>query len=301
MSHFAVMVFGDNVEEQLAPYHEFECTGINNEYVIDEDITDEVIDTMNNFEPEEDEDVSALEYALEYHGLSEAEDESEVDIEDEHKYGYAIVKDGKLIKAVNRTNRDSKWDWYQIGGRWSGFLKLKDGSTGEHGERSWTNAGEEIASNYCDSALKRDIDFEGMRNDAGVEAGTSWDEIHAVVGNATWETWASVRDRIDNIDEARDFYNNQSALEELSEAGMHRWVGFDEFLVTREEYVSKARNSAISTFAFVINSEWREKGSMGWWGMSSGDKEQSIWDDELKSIIDSVSDDTRISIIDCHI
>ncbi|WP_017411477.1 hypothetical protein [Aeromonas salmonicida] len=33
MSHFAVMVIGQNVENQLAPYHEFECTGTVNEYV----------------------------------------------------------------------------------------------------------------------------------------------------------------------------------------------------------------------------------------------------------------------------
>ena len=26
MSHFLVLVIGDNPEKQLAPYHEFECT-----------------------------------------------------------------------------------------------------------------------------------------------------------------------------------------------------------------------------------------------------------------------------------
>jgi hypothetical protein len=31
MSHFSVMVIGENVEEQLAPYHEFECTGVDND------------------------------------------------------------------------------------------------------------------------------------------------------------------------------------------------------------------------------------------------------------------------------
>ena len=33
MSHFAVLVVGDDVESQLAPYHEFECDGIHDEYV----------------------------------------------------------------------------------------------------------------------------------------------------------------------------------------------------------------------------------------------------------------------------
>ncbi len=39
MSHFTVLVIGDNPEEQLAPYHEFECTGLDDQYVMDLDET----------------------------------------------------------------------------------------------------------------------------------------------------------------------------------------------------------------------------------------------------------------------
>lgn len=41
MSHFSVMVIGDDPEKQLAPYHEFECTGVNDEHVVEVDQTDE--------------------------------------------------------------------------------------------------------------------------------------------------------------------------------------------------------------------------------------------------------------------
>ena len=41
MSHFSVLVIGPNVEEQLAPYHEFECTGNDDQYVQDIDETEE--------------------------------------------------------------------------------------------------------------------------------------------------------------------------------------------------------------------------------------------------------------------
>src|SRR5208337_1574697 len=41
MSHFTVLVVGDNTEEQLAPFHEFECTGDDNKYVQNIDQTDE--------------------------------------------------------------------------------------------------------------------------------------------------------------------------------------------------------------------------------------------------------------------
>ena len=43
MSHFVVLVVGNDIEKQLQPFHEFECTGIDDEYVQDVDITDEVL------------------------------------------------------------------------------------------------------------------------------------------------------------------------------------------------------------------------------------------------------------------
>ncbi len=41
MSHFTVLVVGDDPELKLAPYHEYESTGEKNEYVQDVDITEE--------------------------------------------------------------------------------------------------------------------------------------------------------------------------------------------------------------------------------------------------------------------
>src|SRR5271167_4430608 len=43
MSHFSVLVIGGNVEEQLAPYHEFESTGDDNQYVKEIDQTEEAL------------------------------------------------------------------------------------------------------------------------------------------------------------------------------------------------------------------------------------------------------------------
>jgi len=42
MSHFSCLVIGPDPEAQLAPFHEFECTGTDNEYVKDVDKTDEL-------------------------------------------------------------------------------------------------------------------------------------------------------------------------------------------------------------------------------------------------------------------
>lgn len=46
MSHFSVMVIGPNIEQQLAPYHEFECTGTDDQYVQDIDETAEQLEAF---------------------------------------------------------------------------------------------------------------------------------------------------------------------------------------------------------------------------------------------------------------
>lgn len=40
-------------------------------------------------------------------------------------WGYIIDEDENLLSTYNE---DSQWDWYEIGGRWDGYLVLKDGT-----------------------------------------------------------------------------------------------------------------------------------------------------------------------------
>lgn len=50
MTHFATLVITDSedeVDDALAPYHEFECTGMDDEYVVEVDETEEARDTYN--------------------------------------------------------------------------------------------------------------------------------------------------------------------------------------------------------------------------------------------------------------
>lgn len=41
MSHFTVLVIGPEPERQLQKFHEFECTGTDDEFVQDLDVTEE--------------------------------------------------------------------------------------------------------------------------------------------------------------------------------------------------------------------------------------------------------------------
>ncbi len=161
-------------------------------------------------------------------------DLNDLDLKDKHKYGYIYQdKDGN-VKIVKRTNPNSKWDWYSVGGRWSDFFILKNG------EKS-------------DCAMKKDIDFESIRNEAAFKAEQKYDEINKLIGHLPkCESWESIRSKYSDIEEARDEYHKQPRVRELElSKSDYRFENTEDFNVSREEYVEKYRNSAIQTFAIL--------------------------------------------------
>jgi len=198
MSHFSVAVIttvepsDDVLSKILQPWHEFECTGVSDEYVIDVDITEEkredyLKDTERRYrdpegklhspyldefyrEPTPEEAKLAnfgsgasgglswhsrdwgdgKGYRAKIHFLPEGWKEEELpskdlmsfrdwleeemsvkvikpgdalDLKEEHKYGHVAVDEkGEVVKVVDRTNPNKKWDWWQVGGRYSGQL-----------------------------------------------------------------------------------------------------------------------------------------------------------------------------------
>ena len=66
-----------------------------------------------------------------------------------------------------------------------------------------------------------------------------------------------------------------------------------------EDYVKRCRENAIGTFAVLVEDNWYEKGEMGWFGITHN--ENPNWSSEFQKLLDSVDDDTLISLYDCHI
>lgn len=356
MSHFAILVIGENVEQQLQPYHEFECTGEDDEFVQDVDITEDArvefnartekrlkaqdgslhdfFDDNGNWRPEfskpdpdaptfapdrrvrfvppgyEQVEIPAIEvrtfadFVSEWHGLGIVPFGQEPNKEGDHKYGYILVDEaGNVIKAVDRTNPNKKWDWWTVGGRWSGFLKLKSGATGERGRPGLMGSCADDGPGRADVARKGDIDFNGMRDAAGTKAAERWDKASAARGDATWQPWEHVRDVLHagDIKAARDAYHAQPAKEAVSKALDNPWDGVDEYLVPRDQYVQQARDAATVTYAFVKDGQWFGKGDMGWFGVSSGEGDPNEWNRKFNEMLDELPDDTVITVIDCHI
>lgn len=232
MSHFVVMVIGDDAEKQLEKYDDSLELPPYIKHTKDELVA---------LKRKEIEDYRNTVYAkyLENKELYKQGCENERHIEylenefpqklhwsDEQVYQDAIKYSeiDEKGNVISTCNPDAKWDWYVRGGRWAGYLWLKEGTEPLVPVNfSWGWSEEEkqkvIDENRADVAVKKDIA------------------------------------NLDNI----------------------------------------------IPFAIVKDGHWYEKGQMGWWAVVLNEKDDHIWEEEVKKLLEGLSEDTIISIYDCHI
>ena len=287
MSHFTVMVIGENPEEQLAPYQENNMGDCPKEYLEFNDMTESLKDDWESEDEETKEKYKHDfdEYVTEYHGYKKAED---------GRYGYW-------------ENPNAKWDWYVLGGRWNGFFKMKPGSEGVVGRAGLLT--EPAEAGRADSALKKEIDFAGMMAESSKSAGETWDLVKSIIeGCEPAQSWDHIREQMfpGQIDKAREFYHNQEAIKALSKwnsENNHRLFGVDleDFNATKEEYCLDAARGSFVPFAVIKDGKWYEKGTMGWFGISTNEMNETKWTAQVAKMIDELSEDTMISLFDCHI
>lgn len=380
MSHFTVLVIGQNPEKQLQPFHEFECTGEVDQFVQSVDQLQEAIEGFSgskktkhkapdgtlhephgdqfyremteeeaktvgpvagsgfgsglswyskdwgdglgyrakiHFLPEGWEKVELqasetqtfAEYVADYYDRPLLSESVEPDLEGDHKWGwYRTNADGDVIELINRTNPNKKWDWYQLGGRWSGFFKMKPRTSAVLGTPGLMTP--KADDGTADQAFKIDIDFDGMRSDAEAKAAIKYDEIRAIIGQhlpaAPWPEMLA-KYHGDNpvleggIDAARKAYRSQPAVQALGESEAHRWDDIEPYLVDRAEFIRLSGLKSCSTFAVLKDGVWHERGQMGWWACVSDEKDDDTWLTELGKLIGDLPDDTLLSVYDCHI
>lgn len=309
MSHFAVIVIGEDAEKQLAPYHEFECTGLDDEYI---QTIDQTAENREEWEASEKENYSSFrEFLSDYHGRAEVAFGETPDLTHEHKYGYTLLNEaGEVLQTFDRTNPNRKWDWYQVGGRWNGFFRLKPGRTallGQPGLQVINPNYRPPEYNTADVCFKGDIDVEAMRREAGEKAARDYDLLTSLTeGLPEALSWDAAIEKftcgaVTDWTRAREFYHAQPKVAALKKDKGTLWWNLEDFSCTREEYIENAENKAVLTFAVVKDGQWYEKGQMGWFGVVSGEKDKTQWAREFSELFDSLSDDTLITLVDCHI
>lgn len=280
MSHFTLLVLGEDIEKQLEPFNEQGRP----EYMKFEDKEEE---WRKEFESEttklvrledgtyvfpwnerfrvpgtfgtggnthkvpdnlKEEDVPLNQFYKDFDSFCEAW--HGIKKNEEGRYGYL-------------DNPNAKWDWYQIGGRWAGKFILKPGAQGNLGEMSLLSNREVPPANRVSQARKGDIDWEAMKRHYRKDAEKIWEEAQS------------------KDEKMRQFIYDISPE------------------TTREQYVE--RHTRFSTFAVLHNGEWKEKGEMLWFGIVKDEKDHEDWQWQIYQLIDSLPDDTLLTICDCHI
>ncbi len=320
MSHFTVLVTGDDVDGALAPFHEFECTGKDNQYVQTIDITEETFsrylkETQVLFVSPEGERISK--YSDRFYagnqflgcpeGWSEVtiytkdttsfedwlkEDDyklavGEPDLNKTHKYGYyTLGSEGPRV--FRRTNPNKHWDWYVIGGRFKDRLRHKNGS-------------------HCNSLRAGDLDLNGLIREAEARARSSFAKYQHIFEGQTFPLWEDILEQHKpNFKLAQETYNNHPLVKAIHEhsrlLGEFIWSLDEEFQGgDLEKVLHLARLHAFPFFAVLDQGVWRERGSMGWWGCVSNEKTPEDWNTQLTAWLQGLDPETQLTLVDCHI
>lgn len=296
MSHFVVLVIGENVEDKLEPYWELNlpeaALKTDSRAVFEVEIEDtpeairgHIMEDRERWVTSRNDAMSILsnpeKQASEYLAQKfRTEQETRVATCNESIAEIdAALADPLLVPAYMRRsegyryvpgkgygyyhNPKAAWDWWVVGGRWSGLLLMKEGCEGSLGAPSWCN--EDETPEGVDSAYVECID---------------WDRMDAIERDAASRMW-------------------DAAKESLAEEAFKRLYG--EF-ADKEDFVRK--EGVFSTYAIITDDgEWHSPGKMGWWGTHSDTTEEHAEFSQSfrERFIKDLPAGTRITVVDCHI
>jgi hypothetical protein len=211
-------------------------------------------------------------------------------------------------------NPQAKWDWYSVGGRWTGFFPLKKDATGVLGERGVFNTAP--GKGRVDRLRIKDIDFDGERQlkfDEATKLFDEWEELlkeHDPKHES--KPWSHFRETINDDatrDAAREAYGSQpliKAVEEKYERHQNPFSSFfgccvDEMGFDRVAFVKRSQESMFATHAVIKDGVWYQSGEMGWWGVVTDEKETDDWNKEFDKLLEGLPGETMVTLVDCHI
>lgn len=219
-----------------------------------------------------------------------------------------LFRDDAGYYTFTRRNPHAKWDWYAIGGRFTGYFRIKPGRKGKVGEPGLMTPGAEAG--WVDQCRKGDVDADFMQNAVASTAADHWDQIHEGLQGHPVERWEALRDRIcgsersqEKVAVAREAYREQPGIVALTEAGLDTSILFDDTILTipRDEYIRHARDGAMTPYAILIDGEWIERGTMGWFGIGRNEESVADWNRRFMDLYASIPDEALLTLVDCHI
>lgn len=282
MSHFTLMVVTqeepteDVLARALQPFHEYECTGDDDEYVVDVDVTDAIKAAYE----EHGKGRPLAVFAAEWNGAAERDG------------------DGRFYR---HTNPNKKWDWWQRGGRWQGMLLPKAAATTYIGTKSFlAEDPNPMRPGGVDSVRAKDLDLERMEEEEADKAAWNYDRAAKLFERYPDFQEFSVRDGEDLSAAWKRHWAQDGGEEWLEEMGP--FAEMSDYRVPRDQFIDEARVRCLQTFAVLMDDgKWYQRGEMGWWGVVTDEKNKDEWDREFAQLVRGLPPEAWITIVDCHI
>lgn len=197
------------------------------------------------------------------------------------------------LYEVSDVNPDGHWDYWVIGGRWSGLLVSRPGRQGLAAPDAHRSifATEAPTPGTWDRIRKADLDIEGMRERAATAANAKFERIQTAVAafgplpasdDPDWREHPTITALL--LDPEFD------DLEMATRAARGR------------DYVlNRARLGVLPGFATVVDGEWISPGRVGWWGTTDAQSDDyDTYYARVNRIIDDADDSVVFTLVDCH-
>lgn len=206
-----------------------------------------------------------------------------------------FVENGEIMESFYFANPDAKYDYYCVIGndsyarfQYLGF-PMKDGSKANSGRIG-------------------DLDIDAMIAEEENEYRKEYRRVFEGVGELHHTPWKDYVERIKKgeltRDEARALYFMQPDVKRFDKWCNDNDIYFgdaDKYLCTEDEYAAQA---TVPVFSANILGEWYEKADMGWWGMTSDDKDPKEWKKLIEGALRKAQEehpDEMFHVLDCHI
>ena len=223
-------------------------------------------------------------------------------------------------------NKESKWDYWRIGGRWGRYFPLKKSGLfmsprviTEALSWEWRDAPleERPPVDWVEGGPKGFLDLEKLRDAKVAEAAKDYDEFWEFAKDypkaQSWMELADTTDPIKDpaerraaIDRQREVYRAQPIVAAMNQHEKYRrfWDSpLDTYKGDRTEYLEKVRRDAVPGYALLtLDCEWAAAGEMGWFGMGSDTADsQKTYKEFANEYIDELADDVILVVLDLHI
>lgn len=184
-------------------------------------------------------------------------------------------------------NPNSHWDWWSIGGRWSGMFYVKEGTDPETyglGDKSWTNKDEVLIDGVeADFLRRKDLDLKTHERATDEAIMRFWLQYQRY---KQFEKDPPTEEK-----EKREHFGLKWQLERSLDR-----LGYGATEPTIEDLRTKRWYFALSTFAVLDKDGWHSK---SW----SDDVDQNKrWDEAFfDTFIKDEDPETILCVVDCHI